>query len=223
MVDKGEPQHLEKITPENISSILAMGVERLSAQRKKINEENTKLSPDDFFSTMFDRTSRSHAIQCAVNGGEDYRTMREYVVSKTTEEANEKEIIGIFSFLEKAIRQYSLLKQLFLTDIERRIGETKGDSRFWEDAAKKFEGYRQEIKEEVLKFETEYRLFIAENEDMKKIVQELKSGLAEENQESLREIFYEKICGNYSKMVFHSDEAHEEDMHRAAAALEKRS
>lgn len=196
IVDLG-PQHLDKINLDNIEEIIEQGEKEIKKERQKINS-CLSLSLLEMFQEIQKRSSKSHAIQCSVNSIEDFKMLEKQINNET-----------VLTFLKRHIKMKEILTQLYKIDIMRRIGTAKNEKGVFEKGLLNLERIKKEIQESINDFEKENRESIQKT-GLINVLKELKQGLLEKNPEG---IFYDKICQNYSELIFSDFELlHEKEL-----------
>ncbi|MDD5606622.1 MAG: hypothetical protein PHN37_02045, partial [Candidatus Pacebacteria bacterium] len=115
----------------------------------------------------------------------------------------------VLTFLKRHIKMKEILTQLYKIDIMRRIGTAKNEKGVFEKGLLNLERIKKEIQESINDFEKENRESIQKT-GLINVLKELKQGLLEKNPEG---IFYDKICQNYSELIFSDFELlHEKEL-----------
>jgi hypothetical protein len=225
LVSGFKKEDLEKITLDNIRETIEKGVEKLREERKEINEYFKDKSPSEILEDLGDRSSMSHTILCSVNGAEDFKAFKErfdlFSVEHKIDKEN-KDFKYVDSFLERHIRMKELLTELYKINIIKEIGLAKNEEAFFEKEIPNYKNLIAPVENTIAEFESANSEKIEKLPDLQKEIEELKENLHEEDTKILKNIFYEKICQKYSKLIFLDfEEFNEKDLGKAIENLEK--
>lgn len=199
-----EPQHLDKVTPENIREITEKGEKLLREERAEANDFSAGQPPSEVLKIMNNRSSASHAIQCAVNGAEDFKAFRGRIEDFAKERgiaANEENFSYLRNFLGRHIKMKEVLTGLYEIDIARRFGEAKKDKRFFRQEELNFGNLKEPISDSLKDFKDANKEALEDNSKAQEKIRDLEKKLAEADYKALENDFYE-FCQDFSDLIF---------------------
>ena len=222
---KSASKVIKEINPINVINVIDQGSTRIENQRVKNNERFNGKKPSEEFEIIYNSSSASHAIQCAVNGRQDVAFFRnqveKYVLSKEGGSLTENDN---FSFIKEITDElYDLQSdevELFKTDILRRIGVEKNESIYLDMAKNKFIKIKDKLERTLSEFIKKYSQAIESNAEIKEIIDKLEEALSRDVDIATKEEFYDKICKEYALLYFYSFELNSDKLRESSKALD---
>lgn len=217
---------LAKTTPENLPQLIAAELAQTGAARREFNRGLENEPPVKALEDIYKRSSGSHAYQCSFNKAEDFGFLRDKVAAigeKAADDQTKRQAAGTLErFLARQERMNDLMTELFKKDIALRIGDMKGDSRFFEGAMADFPALADELLETLGDYREENAALVASNQDVRDQLDNLTArvtALKSTPPAKAGRGFYGDICMGYSMLIFEDGENAEEDVTTAAEAL----
>ncbi len=217
---------LERTTPENLPQLIAAELAQTGAARREFNRRLENEPPAKVLEDIYKRSSGSHAYQCSFNKAEDFGFLRDQVVALGETSAGDPakrqaaETLG--RFLGRQERMNDLMTELFKKDIALRIGDLKGDPRFFEQAMADFPALADELLETLGEYREANAALVASNQDVSDQLDNLTArvtALKSTPPTKAGRGFYGDICMGYSMLIFEDGENAEEEATAAAEAL----
>lgn len=217
---------LEKTTPENLPQLIAAELAHSGAARREFNRKLEGEQPAKVLEDIYKRSSGSHAYQCSFNKAEDFGFLRDQVGAVGERAADDPvkrqaaETLG--RFLARQEHMNDLMTELFKKDIALRIGDMKGDSRFFERAMADFPALADEILKTLGDYREANAALVVANQDVRDQLDNLTArvtALKTTPPAKAGRGFYGDICMGYSMLIFEDGEDAEEEVTVAADIL----
>ncbi|HTM68660.1 MAG TPA: hypothetical protein VL426_05150 [Candidatus Binatia bacterium] len=219
---------LDKVTPDNIGDLIDADVRGMVTRRGEANREDFPpgMPAAAVLDKLYRRSSSGHAIQCSVQRAEDCGFLVDRVQGTVRDNglaADDPDAAVVRAYASRQERQNDLLTRLFEKDVARRIGDLKGDGRFFERAMADFDALADEIHAELAELERDDAALIAQSPDLRQQIDTLSGRLVAargKDAASLAPGFYGDIAMLYSAIIFQDSERNEDEVMAAAARLD---